>query len=579
MRSARKLAILAALLIAGAGPARGQASQGGTASPAALAVGRGLDLENSGKSREAIAEYRKALGDGDQVVAAMLGLERCWSQVGHPDSLIPVLDSALSRRPQNPTLRAVQLRTLTALHRDDEVQRAFDQWVAFAPRDAAPYREYARMLLDDGRTKAADTVLQEATRTLGGTRELAAELAQLRAALGLWYASARNWREAMGLSPYLEQAAIFSLMPVPPPSRDSVRAVFLAEPAELLARKVLAGLELRWRSPRDAWLALSTLPPTDSTVAAWVDFAAEAELTEAWLTARDAYAAALKHGARKDIAIRAASAAMQGGEPASALELLSAAGSMLTDSTAAGSAALLQIRALGLLGRPMVAESVFAARSSQLDPEARAQAIRAVAWGWVRVGDLAKARAALAEAPGEDEDRVSAWIALYEGDLKTARTGLRRTDETTRDAVLAMSFLARTRAETSRDAGGAFLALAKGDSAGAAQRFVSAATELSDATPLLLGVAARLYVAMRDTTRSLELWKTLVEKFADAPEAAEADLEWARYLRRGGDAASAVARLEHLIMTWPQSALVPQARRELDLAKGAVPPARSGERT
>jgi hypothetical protein len=30
-------------------------------------------------------------------------------------------------------------------------------------------------------------------------------------------------------------------------------------------------------------------------------------------------------------------------------------------------------------------------------------------------------------------------------------------------------------------------------------------------------------------------------------------------------------RLEHLLLTYPQSALAPQARRELDLARNAVP--------
>jgi len=35
--------------------------------------------------------------------------------------------------------------------------------------------------------------------------------------------------------------------------------------------------------------------------------------------------------------------------------------------------------------------------------------------------------------------------------------------------------------------------------------------------------------------------------------------------------AEAVAQLEHLILTYPSSALVPQARRRLDEARGAVP--------
>jgi hypothetical protein len=35
--------------------------------------------------------------------------------------------------------------------------------------------------------------------------------------------------------------------------------------------------------------------------------------------------------------------------------------------------------------------------------------------------------------------------------------------------------------------------------------------------------------------------------------------------------AEAVTQLEHLILAYPESALVPQARRALDVARGAVP--------
>ncbi|PYO65023.1 MAG: hypothetical protein DMD71_11455 [Gemmatimonadetes bacterium] len=54
-----------------------------------------------------------------------------------------------------------------------------------------------------------------------------------------------------------------------------------------------------------------------------------------------------------------------------------------------------------------------------------------------------------------------------------------------------------------------------------------------------------------------------------APPAAE--LAWARLLLRRGKAEDAVAHLEHLILTYPGSAVVPEARRELERAKGAIP--------
>jgi tetratricopeptide (TPR) repeat protein len=558
-------AALVLLLLAGPGPLPAQQTGGAPALP------RALDLEAAGKCREALPLYRQALGEGGEPAGALLGLERCAMEAALPDTLLAILDSVLARRPRDPTARTVHLRTLISARRFDQAAQGFDQWVSAVPRDPAPYREYARILLDQGRVRTADTVLEQATRALGTPREIAAELAELRGALGMWESSARSWRDAMSIAPYLEQSAIFVLTPAPDSARDSIRAVLAAPPADLHTRRILAGLELRWRSAREAWNALRELAPTDSVVAAWIEFAGQAEERDAWLVARDAYLHAMEHGRAEGIVVRAATAALQGGESESALMLLSHPAAA-TDTASAGTVALLRLRALSQLGRAAEAESLLALRGSELDPVTRGDAVRAVAWGWVRRGDPARARAVLERGAETWDERSAAWLALYEGDLKAARTGLRRLEETTRDAVLALALLSRTRADTSTAVGAAFLALARGDTAGAAGGFQQTAAQLSDATPLLLNMAARLYLDVADTTSSVTLWQRIVEGHAEAPEAAEAELAWARVLRRRGDGKGAIAHLEHLILTYPTSALVPQARRELELARGNVPP-------
>jgi outer membrane protein assembly factor BamD (BamD/ComL family) len=62
-----------------------------------------------------------------------------------------------------------------------------------------------------------------------------------------------------------------------------------------------------------------------------------------------------------------------------------------------------------------------------------------------------------------------------------------------------------------------------------------------------------------------------VEQYASSAEAPAAELEWSRALRRRGDMSGAANRLEHLILSYPQSALVPQARRELELVRNTIP--------
>ena len=137
--------------------------------------------------------------------------------------------------------------------------------------------------------------------------------------------------------------------------------------------------------------------------------------------------------------------------------------------------------------------------------------------------------------------------------------------------ALALGIVARIRGDSAPTLGEAFLALARADTAMATTRFVEAAKNHPEAASALVSAAARLRAARGDEAGAIALWQRVVSEFADSPEAAESELEWARTLRRRGDAAGAVAHLEHLILSAPQSALLPQARRELDLARGAVP--------
>ena len=141
-----------------------------------------------------------------------------------------------------------------------------------------------------------------------------------------------------------------------------------------------------------------------------------------------------------------------------------------------------------------------------------------------------KARELLAHSDSGDADALG-WLALYDGNLAAARKSLRPEVESTPEALAALALLARTRADTAPVTGRAFLALARGDTAAAAAGFEKAASELGDAAPLLLATAARLYAAHHSEQQAIALWSAIVTKSGDAPEAPEAELDWARALR------------------------------------------------
>jgi tetratricopeptide (TPR) repeat protein len=536
-----------------------------------MAFYKALDLEAAGKYRDAVPLFRSALRTAAGV-NALLGLERVYAELGWSDSLVAPLDTLIAANPQEETYRTVQLRTLQAVGRDAELRKAFDKWIHDMPSSPAPYREYARLLLQKNRSSAADSVLARAKQTLGTMKDLQFELAQSRAAQGQWVESAQAWRLALSTADYLEQAAAYALAPTPSSTRNQIREIFLALPIEVPARRALADLEMSWGSPIDGWNALKGLPPDSAAAEAWSEFAKRAEAEERWGLARDALESSLRWRRTPEIAVRAATAAINAGDAGAALRLAPLSDAHGDSALAARSYLPLTVRALAALGRPAEAERLVMTYDRFLAPGARNSLTRVIAWGWVRTGDMARARAALNATGAEgDSSDAAGWLALYEGNLKAARSLLRGGTESSPELALALGLAARLKTDTAVAVGKAFLALARNDSLSAASEFERAAAVTPPVRSLLLFTAARIYAAHGTDSSAIGLWRRIVEQEKDSPEAPQAELEWARLLRRKGDNGAAAARLEHLILTFPASSLVPQARRELDLVRSAVP--------
>lgn len=533
---------------------------------------KALDLETAGKFKEAAPLFRLALHT-PAAVNALLGLERVYAELGWSDSLVAPLDTLIAQNPNEETYRTVQLRTLESLGHEAALRAAFDKWVRDMPNSPSPYRDYAELLLQKNRAAAADSVLSRANQALGSTRDLQLEVAQARAAQGQWVLSAEAWRQAMIKADYLEQAAAYALAPTPMSARPQVREIFLALPIEVASRRALADLEWTWGSPSDGWNALKLIPPDSAAADAWSEFAKRAEAEDRWVLAREALEAALQWKHVADVALRAGNAALNAGDAAAAMRLAPMSDANGDSALLARSYVPLYAKALSTLGQPAEAERMVQAFDRFLSPGAHNSLVRTIAWGWVRTGDMNRARAALAATGAEgDSSDAAGWLALYDGNLKTARTLLRGGTESSPELALALGIIARVKTDTAPAIGRAFLALARNDSAAAAAEFVNAAEKTPGVRSALLLTAAQIQSARRNDAEAMALWKRILETEKDSPEAPQAELEWARTLRRKGDPAGAKAHLEHLILAYTSSALVPQARRELEQVNSAIPP-------
>ncbi len=555
-------------------------------------LGIALDAEEKGELKRAAAAYRAVLqralvpgsAEGDRIAMSLLGLERVWAETGARDSIVPVVQRVIAIRPSDPVARGIQLRSLMSLGRDEDARLAFNSWRRAVAGDGAPFREYARLLLAAGRAQAADSVLGEAGRLLGAGGMIAGEVAQLHVALGRWSAAAVSFRDALTNQPYLESAAMFALQRAPAPVRDSIRTVLIAAPVSLLPRRLLSSLELAWGEPRRAWTALATVSVDDSTAAAWRDFAERAEFAQAWPVARDVWVSVLERRGDLQAQRHAAQAALNAGDAASALELSTRAPTARQrDSAAVRVRALLpiEIAALGELGRAKDAQTRLDANASMLDAPSRAAMARPLVSAWLRSGDITRARAAVQGTDLADDDETAGWLALYEGDLAAARKHLVRADTKRGELVDALGLLARTRATQSVGLGQAFMALAQRDSATASARFVALADSLGEAAPALLSLASRIEAGKSRSgaegktpivANAMVLWDRIIASYPKSPEAPEALLASARALREAGNLPAAVTRFESLLVDYPECALLPQARRDLERLRGQVPP-------
>ncbi|MGA1360170.1 MAG: tetratricopeptide repeat protein [Gemmatimonadaceae bacterium] len=536
---------------------------GAQSDPAAGVLTRAMDAENQGRVREAVAAYREAIARG-AVIPGVLGLERAFALVAQEDSVLPALDTLLPRFPREAALRTAQLRVLVAVGREREAQRAVAAWRAADPEAIDPDREYARVLLFHGRMAAADTVLADAVRRLGSARGMLLEVAQLRAGLGRWTEAATAWREVMQSEPYYETAAFYAMLPTPVPERDSVRVRWGAATAPLGARQALAQLEVAWGAPRRGWALLASLPVRDTTVAIWEQFAQEVERVEGWGVLTEVVVAIQRARPSTAHALRAARIASRAGADTIALRLAREAQQGPVSERRVAEAVPIELEALARLGRAAEAERVLTAAAPVLGSDVTRRQARTIAMAWIRAGDVERARRAVREAPLDDADAVSGWLALYEGEIGAARTALRQVEALDPLRIEVLALLARTTATRSRTIGEAYLALARGDSTRAVRAFELLATELPELASLALVSAARVQVARGDAGRAAALWTRIIEQHPSTPEAAEAWLEWGRLARRTGDRAAARTRFEQLILLHPTSALVPQARRELD---------------
>jgi len=559
----------------------------------AQAIGQGFELERAGRYDQAASVYFATLRAEPANVSALLGLERVLPPLNRLAELLPAVRRATVASPTNVALRGILLRTYVALNEPDSARAVALRWAAASPRDEAPYREWAIALEDAHRHADARAVLLAGRQALGRPGVYGIELAELSRLTGDWEGAAREWAAALPDAPAQLTNAASELGEAPEAERERITRVLTAAgptgERAILTGRLAAELLLDWGQAARAWTLFAPTVATPSSdalfalkrfadmagargtpdarrvrglaLARYGEMAPEPEAARAWADAARAFVDAGDRAAARDVLERVA---RDSSAPPDVQQLAqSAVVEALIDGGQLDEAA----RQLASDGR--------------VSPDDRAGLSRRLARARLRAGDLDGAEAVLARDSSVEGLAVAGWIALYRGRLKRAQelfqaagpyAGDRR-DATERTEMLAL--LQQVPLDSFAELGAALLSVARGDSAGAVAALSRAANRLGPAggRPDVLLVAGRTAgrLGPEQQRAALALFDEVVRTGGQGAAAPAAELEWARLLVRQGQTSDAIQHLEHLILSYPGSAVVPEARRELERAKGAIP--------
>jgi hypothetical protein len=550
------------------------------------ALAKAFELERQGNYVAAAAAYRAVLVANPADVAALLGLERSLLPAGRSEDILPRARAAMATARPSGAIFGVALRAYSAADQPDSIRAVALRWAAASPGDETPFREWGAAALGRRDRQSAAEAYRRGRDELHRPDALAAELAQLAIQDGDFIGALREWLPAIRRFPGYRISAVNSLVSAP----DSVRPDLLKQldhADDFPARRLQADLRARWGNPLAALETLQKALPEDGPAAVEALRGLLDQLRA--LPGQDARVAqgrALEllaersnDAERARLRLDAARAYTTAGEREAARRMLvgiaedrSAPGAI----SAGASSTLVQV----LIGEGKLDDAArrLAEHKADMPSDEYAALQRRLVVAYLQVGNLERADSALGQDSTVDGLALAGRIRLYRGDVAGAIQRFTaagpfagdRADATQRTALLAL--LQPIEADSLPELGHAFFALARGDTSKAVDGFERAAESLPAARGgaglrLLAGQLAAANRKPEDAERLL--------KAASAPEAPSsapaAELALAEMLLDQNRPQDAVAQLEHLILTYPSSALVPQARRRLDEARGAVP--------
>jgi predicted Zn-dependent protease len=560
--------------------ATAQAQTNNTATP----LGRALMAERTGAYGDAATQYAAILKTQPANVGALIGMENMLPRLDRRAELPAIVSGALAVDSTSIGVLGVAVRTFAATNHADSARKYVERWAATSPNDEAPYRDWAQAA-----TQARDLMQAKVALDLGrqrlGPGALGIERAEMLQRSGDIAAATQEWTGVVRATPPFRDGAVGMLAQVAPAQRTTVRDALLKDGSRE-ARQMLGLLLTGWGDAAEgATLVRNALPPdreaAKNLLRSLIDrlrsrIDKPSRLAAAW--AFEAIAERETGPVAAKGLMDAARAYAEAGDDRNARRVLAlVSGDPETVRGVATAASLTMLQVLIAEGKAPEAERSLQELGDKVGPDDHDRLARRVAMIYARAGDFVRADALVAGDSSTAGFDLRGRLRVFRGDLAGANDLLKEAgpyDEEREQALERVSLLTLIQAigtDSSVALGAALLALERGDSARALTGLTALAATLKPGgaaeTRLLAG---RIALAKGDVTSATALFHAADVKEAPAAAAA-ARFELARISIAAGRPAEARTLLEQLILDFPESAIVPDARHLRDTLRAAVP--------
>lgn len=551
---------------------------------AAMARERAGDLDGAGSALRAI------LDANPQSLSALISLERILAMQGRTEQLLPYIDRLIAEDRESPIGNQMRVRANSMLDRTSDIERAGEAWIAATPNVETPYREIARVWRLRGDYERALAILERGRARVQREDALALELGDLYAAIDQPQRAVLEWERAIAddgqgfllvqrrLSQMPDGGAavvhelIHSLTSEPRSAERSRAAAQVAIDAGLgveaarITREVAASLD---DEARREYL-VDVARRADGAGLVQVAYWAYGELLSAQQPEEQMLA----------LRTRLAELALVMGDTARAVHEYGAIeDALLPGSPERRQALAVSIELAARAGALDDALSQFAAFRAEYPDAPELDGITgALGGGLLDAGRIAEAERLAAQMRGPRAGMIRGRALLLRGDIARARTELLNaapalSGAEATETIALVTLLGRLSSKGGALVASALARLADGERAEAVEMLLNESAGLPDAErAALLDFAATTAVRAGLPDFAEQARRTIVETLPRTQEAPAALLDLGRTLaQRPDDVAEAQLLVERLILEYPRSALVPQARQTLDRINNRVP--------